>query len=122
MILFKVMKRDNILNGAGGNNTVSYSGAKTGVTVDLGITTAQNTGDGNDTLLNFSNLTGSSQDDILKGNNNSKLLKVVMELITIYGIGGSNFLYGESGNDTFIGKVAVRWFYRWWSWNKQSWL
>ena len=99
-------EEDNVLDGAGGKNTVSYSGAAAGVTVDLGITAAQNTGDGNDTLLNFSNLTGSSQDDILKGNDNSNIIKGGNGADTIYGIGGSNFLYGEAGNDTFIGKLT----------------
>ncbi|MGB9801808.1 MAG: calcium-binding protein, partial [Arcobacter sp.] len=97
---------DNILDGAGGVNTVSYDGAVAGVTVDLGITGAQNTlGDGTDTLLNFDNLIGSGNDDILKGNSNSNIIKGGNGSDSIYGIGGANFLYGGLGDDTFIGKV-----------------
>ena len=62
---------NNVLNGGVGVDTVSYSNSTAAVTVDLGLTTAQNTiGAGTDTLLNFENLYGSNTalGDTLTGN------------------------------------------------------
>ncbi|WP_200154030.1 beta strand repeat-containing protein [Chromatium okenii] len=62
---------DNILKGGGGIDTVSYQfgvigTGGTGVRVDLAITTAQLTGgSGTDTLVGFSNITGSIYSDFL---------------------------------------------------------
>jgi Ca2+-binding RTX toxin-like protein len=73
---------DNILDGSGGTDTVSYVGAGFAVTVDLAAQQAG--GDGNDQLLNFENAIGSAFDDTLAGDANS------------------NTLTGGAGNDTFI--------------------
>jgi Ca2+-binding RTX toxin-like protein len=71
------------LNGGAGIDTASYAGAGAGVTVNLGLTSAQNTvGAGTDTLLSFENLTGSSFND------------------TLTGTSGNNVLTGGSGTDT----------------------
>ncbi len=61
---------DNILDGGAGSDTVSYSRAIAGVTVSLAMQgEVQATGGGgNDTLINFENLTGSTFDDVLAGN------------------------------------------------------
>ncbi|MBK8577240.1 MAG: calcium-binding protein [Candidatus Accumulibacter sp.] len=70
----------NLLDGGAhsisGGDTLSYEfGASAGVTVNLGLSTAQNTvGSGLDTLLNFENLTGSSYGDLLSGNANKNIL------------------------------------------------
>ncbi|MER2622433.1 MAG: calcium-binding protein [Accumulibacter sp.] len=66
----------NLLDGGAGGDTLSYEfGASAGVTVDLGLATAQNTvGSGLDTLINFENLTGSSFGDLLSGNANKNIL------------------------------------------------
>ncbi|MDD2370011.1 MAG: hypothetical protein PHQ90_11980, partial [Sulfuricurvum sp.] len=59
---------DNILNGAIGTDTLSYSTATSAVIVDLSKTTAQNTvGAGTDTVSNFENLIGSAYNDTLSG-------------------------------------------------------
>jgi Ca2+-binding RTX toxin-like protein len=99
---------DNTLDGGLGNNTVSYSGAASGVSVDLSLQgTNQNTlGDGIDYLLNFQNLIGSSHNDILKGDSNTNIISGGAGDDTIYGVGGSNYLYGGTGNDTIYGKVS----------------
>ncbi len=75
---------DDTLNGGDGIDTVSYRGTSN-VTVDLSVTTAQNTGLGNDTIIGFENvLTGSGND-------------------TITGDAGNNIFYEGGGNDIYNG-------------------
>ena len=58
----------NIIDGGDGIDTASYAAAAAGVTVGLGIATAQATlGAGNDTLRNIENLIGSAFNDRLSG-------------------------------------------------------
>lgn len=88
---------------AGGNNadTVSYINARARVSVDLSITTAQNTGgSGIDTISSTENLTGSRFADTLKGN---------MYDNTINGGGGNDRLIGGDGIDTlsFAGQTRT---------------
>ncbi|MDY0328369.1 MAG: hypothetical protein RBR07_08990, partial [Arcobacteraceae bacterium] len=99
---------NNTLDGAAGINTVSYSGAASGVVVNLGLQgqTQDTIGDGVDYLANFANLIGSSQVDILSGDANSNMINGGAGDDTIYGIGGSNYLYGGTGDDTIYGKVS----------------
>ncbi|QAU35560.1 nidogen-like domain-containing protein [Janthinobacterium sp. 17J80-10] len=87
---------DNIIDGGAGIDLVSYMNALGGVTVDLTITTTQNTiGSGNDTLLNIEHLQGSIIDsDDLRGNSGNNIL---------YGLGGLDTLSGAAGNDTLSG-------------------
>ncbi|HRI37730.1 MAG TPA: hypothetical protein PLO50_04170, partial [Nitrospira sp.] len=60
---------NNVLTGGVGIDTVSYANATAAVTVNLSLTTAQNTvGAGTDTLSNFENLRGSNFNDKLTGN------------------------------------------------------
>lgn len=55
-------------NASGGGDTASYADATSGITVGLGIATAQDTGGaGVDTLIGIENLTGSSFGDVLSG-------------------------------------------------------
>jgi len=99
---------NNTLDGVGGTNTVSYSGAASGVVVDLGLQgqTQDTVGDGVDYLANFADLIGSSQADTLKGDTNTNMINGGAGDDTIYGIGGSNYLYGSTGDDTVYGKVS----------------
>jgi Ca2+-binding RTX toxin-like protein len=64
----------NTLDGGDGVDTVSFANASSAVSVDLAInTTTQATGaDGSDFIKNFENLTGSSHNDILKGDSIGK--------------------------------------------------
>jgi serralysin len=75
----------NRLDGQGGIDTLSYIfGANAGVTVSLGILTAQETGgSGSDTLSNFENLTGSSYGDTLSGNAGSNVLNGGLGIDTV---------------------------------------
>ncbi len=98
---------NNVLNGRGGNDvlnglagvdTASYAGASAGVTVNLGLATAQNTGGaGIDTLLSIENLTGSSFNDTLTGSSGNNVLS---------GGGGTDTLNGGNGNDQLIGGAS----------------
>ncbi|MEF8756311.1 MAG: DUF4347 domain-containing protein [Accumulibacter sp.] len=87
---------NNLLDGAGGNDTVSYLyGASSGVSVSLALAGAQATGgSGSDTLAGIENLTGSTYDDTLTGDANANRLN---------GAQGNDFLNGGAGNDTLDG-------------------
>jgi Ca2+-binding RTX toxin-like protein len=81
---------NNVLNGGGGIDNVSYAGSSGGVTVNLGSASAQNTvGAGTDTLLGFENLIGSRFNDTLTGS------------------AGNNTLEGGLGNDSVNGGAGV---------------
>jgi Ca2+-binding RTX toxin-like protein len=81
---------DDMLNGGAGVDTVAFSGA-TGVTVNLSILTAQNTGVGNDTILNFENVRTGSGADIVTGDANDNVF---------FDGGGSDVYNGATGTDT----------------------
>ena len=86
---------DNVLDGAAGNDTVSYALASAGVTVSLAIAGAQATGgSGSDTLTSIENLIGSGFNDNLTGNTANNVLD---------GAAGSDFLNGGVGADTMLG-------------------
>ncbi|ASF47357.1 beta strand repeat-containing protein [Methylovulum psychrotolerans] len=90
---------NNILNGLDGTDTVSYTNASAGISVNLGISGAQNTlGAGTDTVLNFENLTGSSFNDTLIGTASAN---------TLTGGAGTDKLTGGAGADMFVFNSAV---------------
>ncbi|MFB4928162.1 Ig-like domain-containing protein [Enterobacter hormaechei subsp. xiangfangensis] len=67
----------------GGMDVVDYRNATSGVTVDLGRSTAQSTGFDTATLVNIEGINGSDYDDVITGNS------------------GDNQFEGRGGNDTF---------------------
>jgi Ca2+-binding RTX toxin-like protein len=86
---------NNVLDGAAGNDTVSYAFAGVGVTVSLATAGAQATGgSGTDTLISIEHLIGSSFNDSLIGNTANNVLD---------GGAGSDFLNGGVGADTMFG-------------------
>lgn len=90
---------NNILDGGSGEDTLSYLYASQGITINLGITTAQATGgSGSDRVLNFERLAGSNYNDRLTGSDAANIL---------YGNGGNDLLDGGSGNDTLIGGAGT---------------
>ena len=90
------------LSGGAGVDTVSYSLAASGVTVDLSSVAAQVTGGGGtDTLSGFENLTGSAFADTLTGDANANVIIGGAGADTIIGGGGVDTLYGGTGADTF---------------------
>jgi len=81
---------DDFLDGGAGVDTIAFTGS-TGVTVNLSITTTQNTGLGNDTIIGFENVrTGSGADQITgdAGDN------------TFFDGGGADTYNGAAGSDT----------------------
>ena len=87
------------LDGGLGNDIVSFAHAASGVggagvTVNLALTTWQNTITGGwHQLLNFENVTGSEFNDTLIGSSGNNI---------ITGLGGNDTLTGAGGNDTFV--------------------
>ncbi|RWS57998.1 Ig-like domain-containing protein [Enterobacter cloacae] len=70
-------------SNTGGMDVVDYRNATSGITVDLRLSTAQNTGFGTTRLLNIEGINGSDFDDVITGNS------------------GDNQFEGRGGNDTF---------------------
>ncbi|MFO0827155.1 MAG: hypothetical protein U0572_03310 [Phycisphaerales bacterium] len=94
---------DTLVGGAG-TDTADYSTSDTAVTVNLAVTTAQNTGGaGTDTLSGFENLTGGSANDILTGDANANVLTGNAGDDVLSGAAGNDTLYGGVGNDTLDG-------------------
>lgn len=83
---------NDVLNGGSSNDTLDYTAAAGSVTVNLALGTA--TGEGNDTLLNVENVTGSGLSDTITGN-------TVANVLT--GGGGSDTIFGGDGNDKLTG-------------------
>lgn len=95
---------DNILNGGLGADWVSYVNALAGVTVNLGTTTAQNTGGaGTDTLVSFEYLMGSNFGDRLTGDAGTNVIYGMDGDDVLFGLGGSDLLAGGGGNDILLG-------------------
>ncbi|MDP1700907.1 MAG: cadherin domain-containing protein, partial [Aestuariivirga sp.] len=99
---------NDYLNGEAGIDTVFYSDATSGVTVNLSITTAQNTGGGGtDTILNVENLYGSEFADTLTGNSGDNTIWGGAGNDTIFGGAGNDTLWGGAGNDTLNGGAGA---------------
>jgi len=96
---------NDLLNGGSGGDTADYNnfriggttyiGATAGVTVNLNLTSAQNTrGAGLDTLVAIEHLNGTDFNDTFIGNSLNN---------TLAGLAGNDALTGNDGNDTLIG-------------------
>ncbi len=90
-----------MIDGGEGVDTASYENASSGVDVDLSDGTASG-GDGNDTLSNIENVTGSAHDDVIGGSAGANALE---------GGAGDDVIDGDEGNDTLTGgagnKLAI---------------
>lgn len=84
-------------------DTVSYARSKSGVTVDLTVTSAQQSkGDAaGDVLSRIENLIGSSHNDVLKGNGVNAMLFASGKNV-LDGGAGNDRLTGGSQSDTFV--------------------
>ena len=76
------------LDGGGGLNTISYASDTSGVIVSLATGTAHDGLGGNDTLVHFSNIIGSTHADSLTGNADANIIE---------GYGGGDTLSGGTG-------------------------
>ena len=93
---------DDTLTGGAGIDTAVYSDAAAGVTVNLGITVAQATGMGNDTLNGIENLIGSDFNDILTGDAGANRIDAGAGNDTVSGGAGDDVLIGGAGIDTLF--------------------
>jgi len=91
------------LNGGAGFDTVRYVNA-VGVSVNLALTTAQNTGGGGvDTLRNIEALVGTNANDVLLGSTGNNTLDGYAGHDTVNGNAGDDLLRGGGGNDSLSG-------------------
>ncbi len=100
---------NDTLDGGGGlGDTLVYSDAASGVTIDLSITSAQNTiGAGIDTVVNFENLMGSDFADTMSGDAGANFMYGGLGNDTISGGDGNDFIRGEGGADTIYGGAGM---------------
>jgi Ca2+-binding RTX toxin-like protein len=95
---------DDLLDGGAGNDTASYTHAGAGVTVNLGLLTAQDTlGAGTDTLAGIENLIGSNFNDTLTGDGAGNRINGGLGDDVLNGGGGDDFLIGGLGDNTLTG-------------------
>ncbi len=97
---------NNVLNGNGGSDTVSYQTANKAVSVNLATQTATG-GGGSDTLISIENAIGSSKNDTLIGDSGSNVLHGGAGNDTLNGGAGNDFIYGDLGNDTLNGGAGA---------------
>jgi Ca2+-binding RTX toxin-like protein len=93
---------NDTLDGAGGADYAIFAGT-TAATVNLGLTTAQATGYGTDTLLNIENLSTGSGNDNLTGNSGANTLLSGAGNDILRGLAGNDALYGGAGADRLTG-------------------
>ena len=92
------------IDGGAGKDTADYSGAASGISVNLAISKAQDTGAaGLDTLLRVEHLVGSSFADRLKGNGDANRLLGGGDADILKGRGGDDILKGQAGADVLLG-------------------
>lgn len=99
---------NDTLNGGNGIDTLTYTNATSSITLNLSLTTPQNTGGaGLDTITNFENLTGSAYNDTLTGNTVANTIYGGNGNDVIKGGNGNDIIHGEGGNDTLDGEGAT---------------
>jgi Ca2+-binding RTX toxin-like protein len=99
---------DDLLNGGTGTDTVSYASAGAGVTVNLNLAGAQDTGGaGFDTLVAIESLTGSAQADTLLGNAVANTLAGGDGADSLAGGAGNDVLRGGAGADSLVGGLGA---------------
>jgi Ca2+-binding RTX toxin-like protein len=87
--------------GGVGIDTVRYTSAVTGITVDLTLGTASGIEIGSDTLSEIENIIGGQAGDNLKGNSQANNIDGYTGNDTINGYGGVDTLAGGQGNDSY---------------------
>ena len=92
------------LDGGAGSDWADYRDATSGVTVNLTITSAQDTkGAGVDTLISIENLWGSAYADTLTGDSGANYISGGAGNDVISGGAGADTLMGDAGDDVLIG-------------------
>jgi Ca2+-binding RTX toxin-like protein len=96
------------IDGGQGDDWASYASATSGVTVNLGIATAQNTGGGGiDRLIEIEHLIGSKFNDRLIGNSMNNDLSGGAGKDTLTGGGGDDTIDGGAGDDIMKGGAGT---------------
>lgn len=90
---------DDVMSGGEGRDTVSFEQSYLGVLVDLGVTGAQATGAGRDTITGIENVTGSRQADLIVGDEGDNVID---------GLTGADTLLGGDGVDTLSFARQIR--------------
>jgi predicted extracellular nuclease len=98
---------NDALNGGEGSDTASYASARNGVTVRLGLTGGQDTGNGIDTLAGIENLLGSGFNDLLFGDTGDNRIDGGAGNDALFGARGSDTLVNGLGNDLFQAGVGA---------------
>ena len=89
---------DDTLNGGAGSDTAVFGAGNN--TVNLTLTTGQNTGEGTDVLSGIENLVGGDGDDVLIGDTANNQLDGGTGNDNLSGGAGDDTLSGGDGNDT----------------------
>jgi len=101
---------NDYVDGGDGIDTIDYSTAPVttrGVTVNLGLTAAQDTkGAGKDTILNVENAVGTFLADTITGNAFANVLSGFNGNDTLSGLDGHDQLFGGAGNDKLLGGLG----------------
>jgi Ca2+-binding RTX toxin-like protein len=94
---------NDILTGGIGTDTASYASSQAAVTVNLGVTTAQNTvGAGRDTLATIENVIGSDAGDTLTGSTLANQMDGGLGNDILTGGAGVDTLDGGAGSDIYM--------------------
>ncbi len=93
----------NVLDGAGGLDTVSFAGSPQGVNADLATGLAN--GDGADTITGFENAIGSAHDDSIIGTPDDNALAGGAGDDNLTAGDGNDHVVGEDGQDSLFGEA-----------------
>ena len=86
-----------------GTDTIDYSGAGAGLTIDLAAGSATGSNTGTDTLDGIEHAIGSALDDSISGSSASNSLSGGAGADTLSGPGGLDNIFGYAGDDVVIG-------------------
>ena len=94
---------DDRLIGGDGIDTADYATGGTAVSINLSVSTAQDTGLGMDRLSGFENVTGGTGDDRLVGSIGANVMHGGAGNDILRGLGDGDTIDGEAGNDNIAG-------------------
>jgi Ca2+-binding RTX toxin-like protein len=101
------------LNGGSGNDTLNGGNGVDGITcgsgnntINLAITTGQNTGEGTDVISNIENVNGGAGNDTITGSTSNNSLTGGDGIDNLNGGSGNDTLNGGVGSDTLTGGVG----------------
>lgn len=97
---------NDIIRGGAGIDRVDFTRADAAVTVSLGTSAAQNTGSGQDAIVQVEDVTGSRFADRIIGSIGDNTLSGLDADDTLTGAGGADLLSGGNGLDTLLGGIG----------------